>query len=64
MTLLNKATFVCLDCEFTGLNFEEDCIIEVAAIRFSIEHDLDEFETLLDPEHPISSAEHLVGGAI
>ncbi|NGX60599.1 MAG: DNA polymerase III PolC-type [Chlamydiae bacterium] len=52
--LLEKARFICLDCEFTGLDLEQDRILEVAAIRFTLEKNLEEFETLCDPETPIS----------
>ena len=54
MTLLNKATFVCLDCEFTGLDLENDRIIEVAAIRFTFSEILGEFDKLVKPDCPIS----------
>lgn len=54
MTLLNKARFVCLDCEFTGLDQENDRIIEVAAVRFTFEKNLAEFDELVKPDCPIS----------
>jgi len=54
MGLINKDTFVCLDCETTGLEADKDRIIEIAAIRFTMEETLGAFETLIDPEIPIS----------
>ncbi len=54
MTLLNKARFVCLDCEFTGLDMENDRIIEVAAVRFTFSENLAEFDALVKPDCPIS----------
>ncbi|MCH9627579.1 MAG: 3'-5' exonuclease DinG [Chlamydiales bacterium] len=54
MTLLNKARFVCLDCEFTGLDLDKDRIIEVAAVRFTFTEMLDEYDQLVKPDCPIS----------
>ncbi len=54
MTLLNKAHFICLDCEFTGLDLEKDRIIEVAAVRFTFSEILDEFDYLVKPDCQIS----------
>lgn len=56
MGLLNKDIFVCLDCETTGLDFEKDQIIEIALVRFNFDQILDSFETLIDPQIPISEA--------
>lgn len=50
MGLLKDEIFVCLDCESTGLNAQEDKIIEVAAATFTFEKTLDTFETLINPE--------------
>ena len=47
--LLNKQTFICVDCESTGLDTNKDRIIEVAACRFTFETILDSFDTLIDP---------------
>lgn len=46
----SKEQFVCIDCETTGLDVENDRIIEVAAVRFNLEGTLDQFESLIDPE--------------
>ena len=53
MSLLKKDTFVCFDCETTGLDPENDRIIEIAAICFTFEKTLNTFETLIDPNCPI-----------
>ncbi|MGE3954803.1 MAG: DUF3820 family protein [Parachlamydiales bacterium] len=53
MGLLKQETFVCVDCESTGLDRENDRIIEVGAIRFTLDKVLDRFETLVDPGRPI-----------
>jgi DNA polymerase-3 subunit epsilon len=51
---LKQERFICIDVETTGLNIEEDRIIEVAAVRFSIEEGvLESFETLIDPVRAI-----------
>lgn len=54
MGLLKKETFVCVDCETTGLDPENDRMIEVAAVKFTFDGTLDEFDTLVDPGSPIS----------
>ena len=50
MKPLGKETFICLDCETTGLEVSTDRVIEIAAIKFTFEKELDRFETLIDPE--------------
>lgn len=54
-----KQTFVCIDCETTGLDTLSDRIIEVAVVKFTLEQIVDEFESLVDPlvEIPASSIE-------
>lgn len=54
-----KQTFVCIDCETTGLDTLSDRIIEVAVVKFTLEQVLDEFESLVDPlmEIPATSIE-------
>jgi DNA polymerase-3 subunit epsilon len=54
MGLLNQETFICLDCETTGLDAKNDRIIEIAVTKFNFSDILDSFETLIDPETPIS----------
>lgn len=46
---MNKHTFICIDCETTGLDVNADRIIEVAVIKFTLESTLEEFESLVDP---------------
>ncbi len=49
MGLLKQETFICLDCETTGLDPKEDKIIEVAVARFQGKEVLETFETLVNP---------------
>ncbi len=53
MGLLKNDTFICIDCETTGLDAEKDSIIEVAAAIFQGDLILESYETLIDPEIPI-----------
>lgn len=48
-----KETFICLDCETTGLDVEKDRIIEVAVTRFTMDQILDSYETLVNPERDV-----------
>jgi len=50
MGLLKNDTFICLDCETTGLDAETNQIIEVAAVLFQGDVILKSYETLIDPE--------------
>ncbi len=50
MPQLKNHTFVCIDCESTGLDPKNDRIVEVAAVTFTLDGILSEFETLVDPE--------------
>lgn len=50
MANIDKEVFVCIDCETTGLDPKEDRIIEVAAVRFTLNEVFGEFESLVDPE--------------
>jgi DNA polymerase III subunit epsilon len=50
MKPLETQTFVCLDCETTGLDANLDRIIEVGAVRFTINETLAQCESLIDPE--------------
>src|ERR1700722_20398969 len=54
MTLLKHATFICLDCEFTGLDPDKDRILELAAVRFSCSELIAQFDALVNPGCPIS----------
>lgn len=50
MTLLKDEIFICLDCETTGLCPVNDRIIEVAIVKFTLEEEIERYETLIDPE--------------
>lgn len=58
-----KPTYVALDLETTGLDSENDSIIEIGAIRFSEdEGEIDRFSTLVNPRRPLPRAvENLTG---
>lgn len=43
MKPLNKEIFVCLDCEATGLDIENDAIVELAAVKFTLEGNIRDF---------------------
>lgn len=53
MGLLQQETFICIDCESTGLEVEKDRIIEIAIAKFNFEGIIESFETLIDPEMTI-----------
>lgn len=48
-----RGEVVCLDIEATGLDFDNDRIIEIAAVRFAGDENIAEFHTLVDPGIPI-----------
>ena len=50
---LAKETFICLDCETTGLDAVADQVIEVGIIKFNLEQVFDQFESLVNPGRPI-----------
>ena len=52
---LRAATLIALDVETTGLDPAADRVIEVAAVRFTIDPpaELATFSTLINPERPI-----------
>ena len=60
MGLINQDTFICLDCETTGLDSKHDKIIELAAIKFSFDKVIDKFETLINPKIPIPKESQLI----
>lgn len=53
MTLIDKEVFICFDCETTGLEPNNDRIIEIAVCKFTFNEILESFETLIDPERTI-----------
>lgn len=56
MTLLKDETFICIDCETTGLEPTQDRVIEIAVVKFNFQEIIESFETLVDPEQPISES--------
>lgn len=50
MPSIEKQKFVCIDCELTGLDLNQDRIIEVAAMCFDMSQSYDSMESLVDPE--------------
>jgi len=54
LTALKDKTFVAFDLETTGLTPVMDRILEIGAVRFRAGEVLDTFQTLVDPEMPIS----------
>lgn len=53
MGLIEKDSFVCLDCETTGLDTQNDRLIEIAVTIFTFEGIHESYETLINPETPI-----------
>ena len=53
MGLIHKDTFVCFDCEATGLDPQKDCIVELAIRKFTFDEVLESREDLIDPGIPI-----------
>lgn len=53
MGRIDKETFVCIDCETTGLDAKEDRIIEIGVAKFTVNELLEEFETLINPGREI-----------
>lgn len=60
MAKIKQEKFICLDCETTGLDAMQDRIIEVAVVCFTLDEILEEFETLINPEHPISEVSQTI----
>lgn len=54
MKRIDEETFVCIDCETTGLNLDTDQIIEIALVKFNFSTVLEEFESLVCPTCEIS----------
>lgn len=53
MGLIHQETFICFDCETTGLDPKTDRIIEIAAAKFDGSQIIERFETLIHPQCPI-----------
>lgn len=57
MGLLKNELFVCFDCESTGLDPKQDRIIEIGAVRFTLQDGiLESFDSMVDPGCPIPEA--------
>jgi DNA polymerase III subunit epsilon len=55
--LLKNEIFVCFDCESTGLDPKQDRLIEVGAVRFTLQEGiLDRFDSMVNPGVPIPEA--------
>lgn len=53
MGLLKNETFICFDLETTGLDPDNDRIIEIAVSKFTFDQTLESFESLINPQCPI-----------
>lgn len=53
MGQIDKDTFICLDCEATGLTIETDEIVELAIVKFNFSEILETYETLVNPNMAI-----------
>ena len=53
MGLIEKETFVCFDCETTGLDTQIDQIIEIAIVKFTFQGWVEDKQNLIDPGIPI-----------
>lgn len=60
MKKISEETFICLDCEMTGLDPINDRVIEVAVVLFNNSEILESYETLIDPEIAISEASQAI----
>lgn len=59
---MQDTVFLALDCETTGLRADQDCIIEVGAVKFTLTDSLGKFESLFDPQVRIPAfVERLTG---
>ena len=56
MKKFKNETFVCLDCETTGLDLEQDRIIEVAVTKFTFDAVVEEYDSLVDPQREIPAS--------
>jgi len=54
MGKITHDTFVCIDCETTGLDTEKDRIIEIAAVKFTFDKTFESIESLIDPQCEIT----------
>ncbi|MEC8306875.1 MAG: DUF3820 family protein [Chlamydiota bacterium] len=67
MRHFESTPFVCFDCEATGLDTENDRIVEIASCRFTLREIIEEREDLVHPGVPIpaeSTAIHHITDAM
>lgn len=68
MKEFERYTFVCVDCETTGLDPKTDRVIEVALSTFNVNGLIASYETLIDPGCPIpaesSRIHHITDGMV
>ena len=62
MERCDQLTYVAFDLETTGLRPAADRIIEIGAVRFTASGVAESFQTLVDPDMPISPAAAAVNG--
>ncbi len=48
-----ERVYVALDLETTGLDASQDAIIEIGAVKFTADHVIERFATLVNPQRPI-----------
>lgn len=53
MNQLEKQKFICIDCEMTGLDAQQDRIIEIGIVCFDSTQIYESMESLVNPECPI-----------
>jgi DNA polymerase III subunit epsilon len=56
MTDIERQKFICIDCETTGLDPQQDRVIEVAVMCFDAGQIYTQLESLIDPQCPIPEA--------
>lgn len=56
MTNIDKQKFICIDCETTGLDPQQDRVIEVAVMCFDASQVYAQMDTLINPECDIPEA--------
>ena len=62
-SLIAEREYVALDLETTGLMAETDRIVEIGAVRFRADgEELGRFESLVNPERPMSPAAFAIHG--
>ena len=60
--IYQSPTLISLDCETTGLDYKNEKIIELAAVRFNDDGVLEKFQTLVNPEIPIKHSSYKIHG--